>query len=61
MVQKLATISNELDHLIEESNRKQEQIERKEIVVRDKKCEHGPVIAELERQIRDKEEEIARN
>jgi hypothetical protein len=34
----------ELDALIEENAEKTEMIERKEIVVRNKKCDHGPQI-----------------
>ena len=40
-------ISNTLDELIEESNATAEQVENKEVIVRTKKCDHAPIIANL--------------
>jgi exonuclease III len=43
----MKNISNSLDDLIEESNNTAEQVENKEIIVRHKKCDHAPIIANL--------------
>ena len=40
-------ISNTLDQLIEDSNATAEQVENKEVIVRTKKCDHGPIISNL--------------
>ena len=57
-MEQMKSISNTLDELIDESNNMAEQIENKEIVVRNKKCDHAPIIANLKNELDQKQNEI---
>jgi len=50
-MEQMKNISNTLDELIDESNNMADQIENKEIVVKNKKCDHAPIIANLKNEL----------
>ena len=53
-------LAKELDALIDDSNNKAAQLETKQIVVRNKKCDHIPKINSLKEQIAQCDEEMGK-
>ena len=59
-MEQMKDISSTLDELIEESNAAAELVENKEVIVKTKRCDHGPIIANLRDELDQKQNDIYR-
>jgi negative regulator of sigma E activity len=59
LVQQMQEISVHLDELIDDCSKKEESLRNKQVIVRNKKCDHGPKLNNLRQELANRDGDIS--